>query len=71
MFWDKKEENLITLLTDDSGEDIKNITINAYSKKLGKTIEKVATSSELFRKDRVRRSYILQHLDILKGIYLY
>jgi hypothetical protein len=71
MFWDLKDENLITLYTDDNEDGISKLTINAYSKKLSKTIEKVATCMELFKKDSVTKPFILNNIDRLKGKYLH
>jgi hypothetical protein len=58
---------LITLYTDEVEGEISKIIINAYSKKLEKTIEKVVSIKELFGKEKARRNYIIQNLDQLQG----
>jgi hypothetical protein len=67
VFWDKKEENLITLSTEETEGEIKKIIICAYSKKLEKSIEKMSSSMELFGKEKVKRNYVIQQLEYLQG----
>jgi hypothetical protein len=68
-FWDKKDENLITIYSEDF-EEVDALTISAYSKKLKQTIEKVFTCLELFNKNKVRKSFVIKNLENIKGINL-
>ena len=70
MFWDKNEENLVTIYTTDKYDD--EIIVNVYSKLNGKNMEKRFHYKEFNNHSNFERikEYISDNSMIMKGIIL-